>query len=827
MGIAPASARGRVADGAGGVRFHAVQPARPARIAPWPDEIAPAVRRALAARGIDAPWTHQAQAMRLALARRDLVVVTPTASGKSLCFAAPILTRCLHDPSARALLIFPTKALALDQAQALHDLVEAVRREAGPGAPEIPVSTYDGDTPAGVRRFVREKCRLVVTNPDMLHASVLPHHARWAPLMQGLTHVVVDELHAYKGVFGSHVANVLRRLRRVAAFHGSRPCFISCSATIANAREHAAALTEAPAEIVDDDGAPRGERHVVLHDPPLLDAASGYRQPAIEAARGLALPCIQAGFQTIVFTTSRLKVELLTRYLHDDLNALGLPATLVEAYRGGHLPGHRRRVQAALRAGTLRCVVTTNALELGLDIGALDVAILAGWPGSIASAWQQMGRAGRRGRTSLCVFVAGSSPMDQHVVAHPEHLLGASPEHARLNADNLLILADHLKCGAFELPFTRGEPFGGLSGESATGVLELFSQDGLLHEEGGVFHWTQETHPAEAVSLRAVSSDNFVVVDTSRVPPRVIAEVDFPSAPTTIHEKAIHIVAGRSYQVDRLDHEGRKAYVTPVDCEYYTDAITFRTVSVLDVAATRPALAPGAGIVLHHGDVRVSDKAIGFKKIRLRTHENLGYGDIALPEREMHSTGCWFTITPAALDRLARWGATRRDIVEGLAGAGHVVHAMACIVASCEARDLGMGIGGSGGTGPADGVGWAAGGGLGGALEIRQGGQRVTRAPDQDALLGVLGQFEPTFFLHDAVPGGVGLAPLLFERHDLVIAMALRALARCACEEGCPACVGPRRGRRCREVSLRLLEEAAGGISEDAGTSAGATAASP
>ena len=792
----------------GGVTCHVVQPARAARTAPWPEGVHPAVIRAFRRRGVELPWTHQAEATQAALAGRDVVVVTPTASGKSLCFIAPILTRCLQDPDARAILVFPTKALALDQAQAIHAIAQLAREEAGPGAPEIPVSTFDGDTPADVRRFVREKCRIVVTNPDMLHAAVLPHHARWATLFQGLSHVVLDELHAYKGVFGSHVSNVLRRLRRLAEFHGSSPAFITCSATIANPAEHAGALIGRDPALVGDDGAPRGERHVVLYNPPLLDPSSGWRQSALEASRRLTLLSLQGGFQTIVFATSRLDVELLTRYLKDDLRRMGKDDGLVEAYRGGHLPLQRRRTQERLREGSLRAVVATNALELGLDIGALDVAILAGWPGSIASAWQQMGRAGRRGRSSLCVLVARSAAIDQHVVTHPEHLLGASPEHARINGDNLLVLADHVKCAAFELPFRRGERFGGLDANETADLLTVFAEDGVLHEEGGAFHWTQETHPAEAVSLRSVSSDNFVVVDTSCAPPRVIAEVDFPSAPTTIHEKAIHWVAGKQFQVDRLDHEGRKAYVTPVDCDYYTDAISFRTVSVLDVAESRDAGEPGASATVRHGEVRICDKAIGFKKVKLRTSENLGYGDIALPEHELHSTAHWFTIDAPALSRLASAGISRREIVEGMTGAAHVLHAMGCILASCEPRDLGTAIGDARGSG--DSAAWAAGAGLRGGMEIRAGARRAARDDDQDALLQSLDRFEPTLFLHDTVPGGVGLAPLLFERHEQLVTMGLQALRRCACDEGCPSCVGPRRGTRCRDVATRLLEEAQG-----------------
>jgi DEAD/DEAH box helicase domain-containing protein len=799
------------------VTRHVIEPSREARLADWPAGIHPRVRQAYQRRGIPAPYTHQARAMELAAAGRDVVVVTPTASGKTLCYSAPLLSRCLEQPDARALLLFPTKALSLDQVMSLREVLAEVEAGADEELPEIPISTFDGDTPADARRSVRRRGRLVVTNPDMLHSGILPHHPRWASLFQGLTHVVIDELHAYRGVFGSHLANVLRRLQRICRFHGSDPTFILCSATIANPKDHAETLTGRPVELVDESGAPRGERHLVFYNPPVVNPELGLRASARGAARRIASRSLTLGLQTLVFATSRLSVEILTKYLKDSMARARKNPRLVEGYRGGYLPKARRRIQEGLRSGDLRGVVSTNALELGIDVGSLDVALLCGYPGSIASTWQQLGRAGRRGRPSVCVIVARSTPLDQYLIQRPEFFLDASPEHARCDPDNLLVEVEHLKCAAFELPFRDGEGFGGLGEDGTRELLELFAEEGIVLREGDVWHWTQESHPAEAVNLRSVSSDNFIVVDVTRPAHRVIAEVDFPSAPTTIHEKAIYMVGAEQYQVEHLDYDNRKAFVRSVDCDYFTDAMTYRKVKVLESFAARAHgsspgdRAPAGGerlpsVLVHHGEVRVSRKVVGFKKVRFYTGENLGYGDVVLPEHEMHVPACWLTLGAPAIARLLAAGLSRREIVEALVGVSKAAHAVACVLVACDRRDLGTAIGDARGTGEGNGAWFEQPAGRTGSASLDEGGQALD--------LEELERFEPTLFLHETIPGGNGFSPLLFEERRLLVHEAQRVVEGCGCVDGCPACVGPplEVGERCREHAVLVLAELSGAL---------------
>ena len=530
---------------------------------------------------------HQAAALDLALMGRSMVVITPTASGKTLCYNAPVLNTALADPASRALYLFPTKALAQDQLAELHELTGLVNAAAGTN---LGVFTYDGDTPQDARRAIRTRAHVVLSNPDMLHSGILPHHPKWAKLFENLRFVVIDELHAYRGVFGSHLANVLRRLQRICRHYGSDPVFICSSATIANPRELAERLAERPFALVDDNGAPRGEKLFLFVNPPVVNKELGIRRSYLSEARRVAGEFLKRQLQLIVFCQSRLSTEILTTYLKDDFEGPpGMPET-VRGYRGGYLPLRRREIERGLREGQVRAVVATNALELGIDIGALDIAVMAGYPGTIASTWQRAGRAGRRQGRSAAVMVASSAPIDQFVVRNPSYFFDASPEHALVNPDNLHILLDHVKCAAFELPFAVEEGFGR---EPVQAILQLLSEEGFVHlvEDGsspGQWNWTNESYPADAVSLRSISSDNFVVVDMTRGAD-IIGETDYTSALSTLHEKAIYLVEGRLFQVERLDIEGRKAYVRRVECDYYTDAITYSRVTILDVFQTDSA----------------------------------------------------------------------------------------------------------------------------------------------------------------------------------------------------------------------------------------------
>ncbi len=768
-------------------------PAAEARCAPMPPGIDPRLVQALASRGITELYTHQAAAVAHALAGESVVVTTPTASGKTLCYNIPVLNAILSDSSTRALYLFPTKALAQDQLAELDHLAQVLNEAAGL---DLGVFTYDGDTPQDARRAIRARAQVVLTNPDMLHSGILPHHPKWARLFENLRFIVIDELHAYRGVFGSHLANVLRRVGRVCRHYGSDPVFVCSSATIANPRELAEGLTERPFELVEESGAPRGEKYFFFVNPPIVNKQLGIRRSYTQETRRVALEFLRRGLQIIVFAQSRLVTEILTRYLKDTVQGPPGADDVVRGYRGGYLPNRRREIEKGLRDGEVRAVVATSALELGIDIGALDVAVLAGYPGTIAATWQRAGRAGRRAGQSAAVLVASSAPLDQYVVRNPSYFFGASPEHALINPDNLQILLAHIKCAAFELPFGTTEVFGR---ESVQEILRILSEEGLVHlaeaqapGEEAHWHWTSESYPADAVSLRSVSSDNFVVVDGTD-DTRVIGETDFTSAPSVLHEKAIYIVEGTLYQVERLDFENRKAFVRLVDCDYYTDAIRYDRVTILDTFETDPDSAPWS-----HGEVHVVSRVVGFKKIKFYTNENVGSGELDLPEQEMHTSGCWFTIPRRVMTALPYGGDDRRDGVIGLAFAGRQV---AQLLLMCDCHDIGVSIGN--GTAldvaPAGSVGETEPTHASAAVARLGRGRAAIQAPvDYD---------EPRVFVYDNYPGGIGLSEPLFTMRHALLARTRDLIASCPCESGCPSCVGPlgEVGPMAKTVALDIL----------------------
>jgi DEAD/DEAH box helicase domain-containing protein len=767
-----------------------------AEYAAMPDAIDARLVAALRARGISELYTHQAASIGHALAGRHTVVVTPTASGKTLCYNAPVLSAILADPSTRALYLFPTKALAQDQLAELHQLVQVLGL-AEPDPDRLPpdessaigVFTYDGDTPQDARRGIRGRAHVVLSNPDMLHSGILPHHPRWAKLFENLRFVVIDELHAYRGVFGSHLANIIRRLRRVCRHYGSNPTFICSSATIANPRDLAERLVGESFELVEKSGAPRGEKFFLFVNPPVVNAELGIRRSYLAETRRVALEFLKRGLQLIVFAQSRLATEILTTYLKDACAGPPGAADLVRGYRGGYLPGRRREIERGLRNGDVRCVVSTNALELGIDIGALDVSVMGGYPGTIAATWQRAGRAGRRSGRSAAVFVASSAPIDQFVVRHPEYFFGSSPEHALVNPDNLHILLDHVKCAAFELPFQRDETFGTINVQE---ILAILAEDGFVQQTDGQWQWTQDTYPADAVSLRSVTSDNFVVVDTTEnKDERVIGETDFTSGPATLHEKAIYLVEGQLYQVERFDFDGRKAFVRRVECDYYTTAITYSKVTILEeflaqapgLPASRPS---GLQASAHHGEVHVASRVVGFKKIKFYTNENVGSGELDLPEQQMHTTSYWMTIPAETMAGLPFATADRRDGVVGLAFA---MRNVAPLLLMCDSHDIGLSV---------DGVSLAGATRLGG----------LDRSSTANGSSGVQDlAVEPTIYLYDNYPGGIGFSEPLFGMHDELVARTRDLIDGCPCQSGCPSCVGPEgaTGPRAKAVASHLL----------------------
>jgi DEAD/DEAH box helicase domain-containing protein len=737
----------------GDVTLDHVIPASVARFAPVPDDLRPELAQALAARGIERLYSHQADAYTAVRRGRHLVVVTPTASGKTLCYNLPVLQRLLEHPERRALYVFPTKALAQDQLAELSALKH--------GLPiDLRVDTYDGDTAPGRRTAIREGGHIVMTNPDMLHAGLLPHHTRWRRLFSSLDFVVIDELHMYRGLFGSQVANVIRRLKRICAFYGSSPTFICTSATIANPLQLAQKLLEEEnIELVERNGAPRGERRLIFYNPPLLNREMGVRRSSMLEARRIAAPWVRAGVQTIVFCRSRLQVEVMLSYLRQDLAPRLDAAQRVRGYRAGYLPLHRREIEAGLRSGDITSVVSTNALELGIDIGSLQTAILVGYPGTIASTWQQLGRAGRRSG-SVGVFVASSSPLDQFIVRHPEYFLSSDPEEGLIDPDNLLLLAGHLQAGLFELPFEDQERLGRADVHE---LLELFEEDGSASRSGGRWFWSRQAFPADEIHLRRIAADNVVIIDTSQPRPKVIGEMDQFTAPVLLHEEAVYLHEGAQYHVERLDWEEKKAYVHPVEVDYYTDALAAVTVQVLDTFSIPES---GEGLLRNHGELKITALASMFKKIRFHTHENIGSGPIHLPEQTLHTTGYWITVDEEL------WHTLGRETLEaGLQGMAHTLRHVASLRLMCDPRDLGA------------------------VAEVRSVTTRL-----------------PTVTVYEMYPGGVGYSARMYELHRELLEQGAALVHDCPCLAGCPSCIGPLHLVEGAKEACQHLLEAGGGL---------------
>ena len=626
--------------------------------------------------------------------------------------------------------------------------------------------TYDGDTPGDARRAAREKAGVLITNPDMLHAGILPHHANWARLFANLRFVVVDELHMYRGVFGSHLANVMRRLLRIAAFHGSEPLFIAASATIGNPQEHASRIIGRPVSVLSESGAPAGERHVRVYNPPVVNAELGIRESYLKASVKLTVDLVRAGVSTLVFGQSRNGVEVMLKYLRDKLEG-DLPPESIQAYRGGYLPETRRRIEGGLREGLVRCVVATNALELGIDIGSLDAVVCAGYPGTIAGLWQRFGRAGRRLGPSVSVLVTSSQPHDQFVARDPEQIIRGDAEQARIDPDNVEILIQHLKCAAFELPFAESDRFGDVPAEALLDALGFLAHHRVLHPAPGpkgetVYHWATDSYPANNVSLRSVGWDNFVIIEVER--DKTIAEMDWRSTHTMLHEQAIYQHEGAQFQVERLDFENHKAFVRRVAPDYYTTAQTHTRVSVLEQDdESRVTFLPEVTLAAGLGDVSVIERVVGYKKIKYHTHENVGYGDVHLPEMEMHTTGFWLTFPE-------RWVESRPEprpaVIDALRGLSKAMHTVVSVGLMVDPRDLGRTLGDRSDPDAPPGKG------------------RATGGPG----------FDPTIFLYDYVAGGIGLASRLYDERDVLLRRTLALVRSCECERGCPACIGPDAG---------------------------------
>lgn len=709
-------------------------PAREARYGDYPIGLDERLRPVLRQRGVQQLYSHQAHSIAATMRGEDVVVVTPTASGKTMCYNLPVLDSILKNPDARALYLFPTKALSADQVSELYELIQAM-------GVDIKTYTYDGDTPGAARRAVRQAGHIVVTNPDMLHSGILPHHTKWVKLFENLRYIVIDEIHTYRGVFGSNLANVLRRLMRLCDFYGSHPQFILCSATIANPKELAETLTGRPVTLINDNGAPMGKRHFVFYNPPVINQQLGIRKGVIPETRAIAEMLLKCGIQTITFARSRLTVEVLTKYLKDVVRDPLGNAGRVRGYRGGYLPTQRREIEKGLRAGQIDAVVSTNALELGIDIGALDACILCGYPGTIASAWQQAGRAGRRKGTSIVFFVASSAAIDQYIVSHPDYFLHQSPENALLNPDNLYILLSHFKCAAYELPFEDGDTFGNVA--STGELLNYLEEEHIVRHVGGRYHWMAEDFPASEISLRSAASENFVIIDiTDPTHHRVIGEMDRYTVPMLLHENAIYMHEAQQYQVEKLDFEACKAFIRRVDVGYYTDADLNVSLNLLDVEQQEDL---GGGAERALGEVKVTTLVTMFKKIRFDTHETLGFGHVRLPEMDMHTTAMWWTLPEALCNRFEN-----DTLKNGMMAISNLLRIVAPLYLMCAPQDVAV---------------------------VYQ-----VKCPFTD---------RPTLILYDNCPGGVGLAAKAYGMQRLLLEKALQIVSDCPCEQGCPSCAGP------------------------------------
>ncbi|TYR76503.1 DEAD/DEAH box helicase [Rossellomorea vietnamensis] len=709
------------------VHWHTIEEKK-AQVRELPERIHPKLKSALNKRGIENLYTHQATAFDTAMSGKSFTAVTPTASGKTLCYNLPVLQSILENKNTRALYIFPTKALAQDQKSELNEIIAEADAA-------INSYTYDGDTSANIRQKVRKAGHIVITNPDMLHSAILPHHTKWVSLFENLKYVVIDELHIYRGVFGSHVSNVIRRLRRICRFYGSDPIFICTSATIANPNELAEGLTEKKMELIDNNGAPSGKKHFVFYNPPIVNKPLNIRRSATLEVRDIAGALLKNKIQTIIFARSRVRVEIILTYLQELVKSQLGPKS-IRGYRGGYLPTQRREIEKGLRSGEIYGVVSTNALELGVDIGQLQVCIMTGYPGTIASAWQQAGRAGRRQDEALVIMVASSSPLDQYIIENPKYFFENSPETARINPDNLIILIDHLKCAAYELPFKEGEQFGGLDIED---ILDFLAEERVIHKNGEKWYWMNDSFPAHNISLRSASQENVIIIDQSDVANvKVIGEMDRFSAMTLLHDEAIYLHQGIQFQVELLDWEEKKAFVREVDVDYFTDANLAVQLRVLEEDKSKSSESAETA----YGDVTVQAMATIFKKIKFDTHENIGSGPIHLPEEELHTSSTWVSLKKEidlSTDR----------IEQGLIGLSQSLKAIVPLFVMCDPSDV---------------------------YVVPQ----VKAAHNE----------KPTIFIYDRYPGGVGLSEKVYDQMGDILLEAKRMIAGCLCENGCPSCIG-------------------------------------
>ncbi len=710
-----------------------------ALLSSFPDWMAPRLKDALRNMGIDKPYAHQVTAWNHLHSGKHTVVATPTASGKTICYTVPVVNRILADPEATALFLFPTKALARDQEKAIGALLQGVDSGAV-------VAPYDGDTPSDARREIRTKARLIVSNPDMLHMGILPHHSDWANFFSGLSFVVIDELHMYRGVFGAHVSNVIRRLLRVARFYGANPTFAACSATIANPSELAEKVVGQNVQTVSKSTAPKGPRTLAIFNPATIDEETGVRRSNLKETARLSADLVRMGLQTLVFCQSRRSVELVLTYLRERIASSGLDPKRVKGYRGGYLPTVRREIESLLANGHLDAGVATNALELGIDIGSLDAVVMGGYPGTIAGFHQRAGRAGRTFAPSLALLVASADPVDQFLAKNQSYLLEKSPEQALTEPDNVEVLLAHLKCAIFELPIDITEPFANLELEESAVALDCLIEEGDVALSNGRVHWVGESYPASRVSLRSISGKRIVVEESDSE--TLIAEVDERTAKSELHEGAIYMADGQTYFVEKLDLPAERALVAAVSPTYYTRPHRTIGVTIIDKGDDKSL----GGAEMTRGNLNIKESISGFKKVRFKTHENLGFEPLTLPPDEMETDGAWLTPSPNLLGILEQF--PKAILMDGFNGVGYALHQVASLHLMCDQRDL--------------------------AFTVQNTGEDPSNLESAGSL-----------YLYDTHVGGVGLSHRAYDRIDEILMDSRQLIDSCQCKEGCPSCIGP------------------------------------
>jgi len=714
-------------------------PAREAQYDTPKEPLEPMVEQALRAQGVERLYSHQVTAINAIREGKHVVVVTSTASGKTLCYNIPILEEVVRDPGTRVLYLYPTKALAQDQ---LKKLIRY--KEINPLFP-YESGTYDGDTPTSTRKKLRDSGNLILSNPDMLHSGILPNHTRWSDFFANLKFIVIDEIHAYRGIFGSNVANVIRRLNRICAHYGASPQFVCCSATIGNPKELAERISGHEMLLVDNDGSPRGPKKFALWNPPFIDDGKTERRSPNAEARRLMVNLIKGGMdgtggvQTITFVRARVLAEVLYRYCQEDLRKVSPRlANSIRAYRGGYLPESRREIEQKLFSGELMGVISTNALELGIDIGSLDACIIVGYPGTVASMWQQAGRAGRGSDEALAILIAYNNPIDQYLMKHPKYIFDQSAENVVIDPQNPYIMVGHLRCAANELPMTIEDEQ--MFGEMSPAILDILQDNGQVRLVGNEWLWVGTGYPAADFGLRDMAENNYTIVDTTGNENKVIGMLDEYSAFMTLHDQAMYMHEAETYFVKELNLNQKIAYVEKANPDYYTQAVTETNIRVDETETEKPLMQSGA----YFGMVTVTSITIMFRKIKFYSLDSIGFGNLDLPPQELNTSAFWITPPPAVLKRVRDHG---RIPSEGMMGIGNALTGVIPLYVICDYTDIGPVV--------------------------------------DSSNMGT-----PTIFIYDKYQGGLGFAEKSYELLDQIMERCLELISECPCEDGCPSCVG-------------------------------------